>query len=126
MRVSISPNGSVIDMSVSSLPARLDHAGDLAGRGEFAQGNARKLELAIGAARPSGERAAIAYARRRGVARQLGELELRGETLLLGGVAVAGYGLQAGALAGQLLRHPLAARILVDRALLCHWLSPST
>src|SRR4051812_48445005 len=94
MRVSISPRGSLIDMDSLSLPARLDHAGDLAGRGEFAQRDARQLELAIVGARAPGHRAAIADARRRRVARQFGKLELRGETVLRRRVAVSRQCLQ--------------------------------
>ena len=47
----------------SPLPARLDHAGDLAGRGQFAQRDARQLELAIEGARAAGQLAAVADAR---------------------------------------------------------------
>src|SRR5439155_1187995 len=84
------------------LPARLDHAGDLPGRGQVPQRDARQLELAIGAARPPAQRAAIAQAHRRAVARQLGQLEARGETLLQRQLLVAGGVLQAAA-AGRLL-----------------------
>src|SRR6185437_11526899 len=103
IRVSISPKGSVIDIIRLPLPARLDHAGDLAGRGELAQCDARQLELAIGAARAAGQLAAIADACLRAVARHLAELELGRETLFLWGRAIAGDGLEARALAGHLL-----------------------
>ena len=58
MRVSMSPSGSVIDIVGPSLPARLDHAGDLARRGQIAQRDAAELELAIVAARAAGQLAA--------------------------------------------------------------------
>src|SRR5476649_1701020 len=79
MRVSKSPTGSVIMVYGPPLPARLHDAGQSARRRELAKCQARKLELAIDGARPAGERAPVADARRRGVARQLGELEARTE-----------------------------------------------
>src|SRR5262249_62002653 len=81
MRVSRSPSGSFMT-EASSLPARLHHAGDAALARQLAQHVAAHLELAVVAARAAGELAAIAHARRRGVARQLGELELCGKAHL--------------------------------------------
>src|SRR5579863_9045198 len=69
--------------ALSPLPARLDHAGYLAGRGEVAQRDARELEFAVEAARTPGQLAAVADARRRGIARHLRQLEA-GRELLLG------------------------------------------
>src|SRR5689334_13234056 len=104
MRVSISPRGSLIDMDSLSLPARLDHAGYLAGRGEFAQRDARQLELAVIGARTPRHRTAVADARRRRVARQLGKLELRGKTVFRRRVAIGRQRLQPGAARRLLLR----------------------
>src|SRR5262245_61334217 len=73
MRTSMSAIGSLMLMR-SSLPARLDDARHLALEGEIAQLVAREAELAVHAARPAGERAAVAQAHRRGVARQLLQL----------------------------------------------------
>src|SRR3546814_5675944 len=61
----------------SLLPARLDHARDLATRGQLAERDARHAELAVIAARTPGHLAAVADARRRRVPRQFGEPELR-------------------------------------------------
>src|SRR5688500_18730467 len=82
MRVSMSPSGSFISISISS-PARLHQARDLALVAHLAQRNAAHLELAIIGARPAGHLAAIADTGRRRVARQLGELQPGGEAVLL-------------------------------------------
>src|SRR3546814_8936904 len=66
----------------SLLPARLDHARNLALGGQFAERDARHAELAVIAARTPGHLAAVADARRRRVPRQLGEPELRDEPVL--------------------------------------------
>src|SRR5688572_27415565 len=85
MRISMSAIGSLmlIDLSLpsslpsslpASLPACLDHAGHLALQGEVAQLVAAEAELAVHAARPAGQCAAVAQSHRRGVARQLLQL----------------------------------------------------
>src|SRR3546814_3517689 len=66
----------------SLLPARLDHARDLALGGQLAERDARHAELAVIAARTPGHLAAVADARRRRVPRQFGEPELRDEPVL--------------------------------------------
>src|SRR5205085_1993637 len=59
------------------LPARLDDARHLAAHREIAQLVAAEAELAVHAARPSGEGAAVAQSHRRRVARQLLQLRAR-------------------------------------------------
>src|SRR4030088_4887 len=90
-----SPIGSLIVMAGLPSPARFEHAGDLAGRGELADRDARQFELAVNAARPAGQRAAVADPRLRAVARQFGELQLRLEALFRRRRAVAGDRLEA-------------------------------
>src|SRR4051812_17068145 len=115
MRVSKSPTGSVIAMVYGlPLPARLHDAGQSARRGELTQRKARELEFAIDRARPPGDRAPIADARRRGVARQLGKLEPGAEAILRRQLVVDRHRLQLGALAGILLRHLGAPVVLLD------------
>src|SRR5512139_3230717 len=80
MRVSMSAIGSVI-IFAALLPARLGHARDLALHGDLAHLAAREPELAEVPARTPGERAAVAHAHRRGVAREA--LELRASRLAL-------------------------------------------
>src|SRR5512143_2251484 len=87
MRVNMSAIGSVM-LIARSLPARLDHAGDLAAQRELAQLVAAEAELAVDAARAPGQRAAVAQARGRGVARQLLQLRARSIALLVGGLLV--------------------------------------
>src|SRR5262249_30084743 len=103
-----------------SLPARLQHAGDLAGGGQLAHGNARHLELAVDAARPPGQLTAVALTRRRAVARQFGKLQLRLEPLLGRRLAIAGDRLQPRPRRRLLTRQAHAAVVLFDRTLLCH------
>src|SRR3546814_20454599 len=74
MRVSISPKGSLIAILAVLLPARLDHAGDLAGGCEVAQCDARQLELAVIRAGPARQLATVAHPDRRGIPRHLGKL----------------------------------------------------
>src|SRR5690242_7030027 len=80
MRVSISPRGSVIAMPVL-LPARLYDARDQALVGQFPKHDPRQAELAIICPAAASQLAAVADARRISVARQLGHLEPRNETL---------------------------------------------
>src|SRR5688572_32867036 len=69
MRVSMSAMGSLMLM-ISLLPARLDHAGDLAAHRDLADLVAREPELAERSARPPGDGAAVAQAHGGRVARQ--------------------------------------------------------
>src|SRR5215470_5895522 len=118
MRAIMSPSGSII--GATSLPARLDQARDQPAGTEIAQRDARHLELAIEAARPAGELAAIADAARRRVARQLRELERRREPLLHRLALVARDRFQPGAPARILLAQLAPPVVLLDRALLRH------
>src|SRR5713226_895207 len=120
MRVSISPRGSLIDMVRLSSPARFEHAGDLPGRGQLAHRDARQLELAVIAARTPGQGAAVAQPCLRAVARQLGELKLRLETVFRRRIAVAGDRLEPHPAGRQLLGQLGAAGVFLDRAFLCH------
>src|SRR5260221_3017157 len=97
MRVSMSAIGSVM-LIADSLPARLDHAGDLAAQRQFAQLVAPEAELAVHAARPPGEGAAVAQPHRRGVARQLLQLGARRVAVLVAGLGVLDYLEQRGTL----------------------------
>src|SRR5690242_5717339 len=98
MRVSISPIGSVRLIVLFSLPARLDHAGDLPKVAELAQRDTAHLELPVVATRTARHFATIADAARRRVARQRGQLELSLEAHLRGGLLVLGDRLKRGAL----------------------------
>src|SRR3954454_9838964 len=93
MRVSMSASGSLIVIGLL-LPARLQHAGDLPGRGERAQCDARHLEFAVNRARPPGQLAAVADPCRGAVARQFGQFQLSREPLLRRRVTVARQRLQ--------------------------------
>src|SRR3954468_15694867 len=80
MRAIRSPTGSFTCMR-SSLPARLQKAGNQPLGAEIAERDARQLVLAIDRTRPAGDLAAVAVADRSRVARQFGELQGRRETL---------------------------------------------
>src|SRR5947208_4484559 len=74
MRISMSAIGSLmlIDVSLPSfLPTCLDHAWYFAAQRQVAQLVAPQAELAVHAARPAGQRAAVAQAHRGAVARPL-------------------------------------------------------
>src|SRR5262249_12095819 len=103
-----------------SSPARLDQAGDHALGAEIAQRDTAHLELAVVGARPAGHFAAVAHARARRVARQLGELERRREAILHGQRLVAGDRLEPGAPPGKLLGQLAPPLVLLDRTLLRH------
>src|SRR5216683_567720 len=109
-----------IDHRATSLPARLDQARDQPPGAEIAQRDARQPELAIVAARPARDLAAIADAGRGRVARQLRELERRREPLLHRLVLVARNRFQAGTPARILLAQLAPPAVLLDRALLRH------
>src|SRR5215469_539895 len=120
MRASRSPMGSVIAISVPSLPARLGHARDVAKIGQIPKRNARQLELAVIALGAAGEITAMMNARFRRIARKLGELQVRAEALVRGDRLVARLRLQCRTLGGILRNHLLALLVPVDLALLCH------
>src|SRR5262245_63113908 len=103
MRAIISPSGSFIAIAPPSLPARLDQTRDQPLGAEIPKRDARQPVLAVVAARPARYLATIANAGRRGVARQLRELEGCRESLLHRLGLVAGNGLEPGAPAGILL-----------------------
>src|SRR3954451_6940889 len=120
IRVSMSPKGSLMVIDSDPLPARFEHAGDLARGGQLADGDARQLELAVIAARPARHRAAVANPGRRGIARHLGQLQLCLEALLRCRLAIAGEVLKALALRRLLPSQLGAAIVLFDRAFLSH------
>src|SRR5882724_11486063 len=122
IRVSKSPTGSVIAMVYGlPLPARLHDAGQSTRRRELTQRKARELELAIHRARPARDRASVANARRRRIARQLGQLEAGTEAIFRRQLVVDRHCLQRSTLDGVLLRHPGAPIVLLDRTLLGHF-----
>src|SRR5205814_7298235 len=87
MRVSMSAMGSCMLIWLS-LPARLDDAGHLALERQVAQLVASQAELAIDATRTPGQGAPVAQAHRRGITRQLLQLEPRLFLRLVGGTHV--------------------------------------
>src|SRR5689334_15819583 len=87
MRVSMSAIGSCM-LIRSPSPARLDDARHLAAQRQLAQLVAAQAEFAIDAARAPGQRAAVADAHGRGVARQLLQLVTRLFSCLVGGARV--------------------------------------
>src|SRR5207249_3556918 len=111
MRISMSAIGSLmlIDVSLPSfLPTCLDHAWYFAAQRQVAQLVAPQAELAVHAARPAGQRAAVAQAHRGGVARQLLQL-VAGRVLgLVGGARVVDHLEQNGAPRLELLDGPAA------------------
>src|ERR1700733_6034253 len=72
MRVRRSPMGSVIAISVPSLPACLGHAGDEPEIRQIAKRDARQLDLAIVTPRAARQLAAMMNARLGRIARKLG------------------------------------------------------
>src|SRR5215208_1503481 len=113
MRENKSPSGSVIDMR-SSLPARLDEAGDHALGPEVAERDAAHLQLAVIGARAPGDFAPIADAHLGGVARQFGELQRRREALLHRRVLVARDRAQLRTASRILLGKPRPPLVLLD------------
>src|SRR5215813_9101268 len=112
MRAIMSPSGSFI--CPTSLPARLDQPRDQPLGAEVPQRDARELVLAIEAARPARDLAAIADTGGRGVARQLGELERGREALLHRLALVARDRLKPRAPARILLAQLAPPRVLLD------------
>src|SRR5258708_30846766 len=126
MRVSISPSGSVITIfDCPSLPARLDHAGDLPGRGQLSDRDARYLELAIVGPRTTSELAPVVDADLGGVARQLRQLETCGEALLHRQRLVLCDLLLISPLCRVALGHALALLVPLDFTRRRHFYSPS-
>src|SRR5262245_49690248 len=121
MRVSKSPKGSenVIFLR-PPLPARLDHAGNLAGGGQFPQGNTRDLEFSVIAARAPRKLAPVVLTHRRGIARDLRQLQARRKTLLHGQRLVIGNRLQPRPAPGILLRQADALLVTLDHTGLRH------
>src|SRR5688572_26540030 len=120
MRVSMSAMGSLMLM-ISLLPARLDHAGDLAAHRDLADLVACEPELAERAAGTARDRAAVAQAHGRGVAGQRLQLRARGVHRLLGRLGVADDREQLFAALGVLLHHGFALRLAVDDGKLGHY-----
>src|SRR3954447_1636610 len=121
MRVSMSPSGSLIAIGAFPLlPARLDHARDLAVRGQLAQRDPRQTELPVVGPRPPGDHAAVADPHPRAVAGHRRQLEGRLEALLRLARAVHHDLLQLGPLRGVALHQDLAVLVLLDGALLRH------
>src|SRR5688572_19561688 len=104
MRAIRSLSGSLMDMRSPS-PARLHKARDQALGAKFAQRDAAKLVLAVERARPAGQLATIADARRRRIARHLGKLQARGEALFHRPGLVHDDRFEAVATSARLLRH---------------------
>src|SRR6478609_8969211 len=98
----------------SGLPGGLGHARDLAGERELAERETGHAETAVEAARAAAERAAVADADLGGIARELRQLLLGGEELVVGRRRVGEDGLQLGALGGVLLDEADALLVTFD------------
>src|SRR5882724_6952073 len=99
---------------MSSLPARLDQARDLAVVAEITKRDARYLELAIVGARTAGDFAAVADADLGRVARQRRKLQLGAEALFHRLGLVHDDGLERLALGTVLVRKLPAPVVLCD------------
>src|SRR4051812_15214307 len=110
MRVSMSAMGSLM-LIVRLLPARLDHAGDLAAHRDLADLVAREAELAEGAARPARHGAAVAQANRGRIAGQRLQLGARFVAGLVGGLRVLEDREQLLALLGVLFHQRFTLRL---------------
>src|SRR6202171_6092881 len=119
MRVSMSAMGSLMLIFVL-LPARLDHSGNLAAHRDLADLVAPEAEFAERAARPAGDRAAVAQSHRGSVARQRLQLGARLGLGLVGGLRVLQHGAQLLALLGEFLHGGTALRLAVDDGKLGH------
>src|SRR6266853_4640753 len=103
-----------------SLPAGLDHAGNFSAHRDLAQLVAPQAELAVDAARATGQPASVAKPRRTRVARQLLQLVPRSQAVLVGEPHVGDRRLKLGALFGILFHHHAAFQISVDDSLFRH------
>src|SRR5262249_23899049 len=120
MRAIISPSGSFKAIARPSLPARLQEAPDHALRPQLAPRDAAHLELAVVGLRAAGDDAAVVNARRRRIARQLGELQRRREALFHRLGLVVRNRLELGAPLQVLLGQLFSSLVLFDRTLLRH------
>src|SRR5688572_6617773 len=120
MRVSMSAMGSLMLMA-SSLPAGLDHSGDLAAHGDLADLVAREPELAEGSAGAAGHGAAVAQPDGRGVARQRLQLGAGLVAGVVGRLRVLDDREERLALLGELLHGGAALGLAVDDGKLGHY-----
>src|SRR5262245_22594760 len=123
MRVIISPIGSFTAIA-SSLPARLHKARDEAFGAKLAQRDTAQAMLAVIAARPAAELAAIAHARFGGIARQFSQLQSSGKPFLHWQLLVARDRFELCAPVGEFLCHLAPPIVLLDRTLLRHTFAP--
>src|ERR1700693_4239302 len=123
IRVRRSAIGSVM-LIVRASPARLRQARDLTAIGRFPQLGARQAELAIHAARTSGNRAAVTLPRRARVARLLLYFHLRGGALFRSGLRVADQLFELGASLSVFTRYFEAALLAHEHVRLGHGLLP--
>src|ERR1700750_1316791 len=119
MRAIISPSGSFTPM-LDLLPARLDQARVQTLGAQISKRDARKLVLAVIAARAPRNLATVANAGRRRVARHFRELERRREPLLHRSVLVARNGPQPGTPARILFGKLAPSVVLLNRTFLRH------
>src|SRR5258708_11072536 len=105
---------------VSCLPTCLDDARDLPAHRDFAQFVAPQPELAKHPARPAGEPAPVAQARRARIARQLLQLPARGLPLLIGKLDAADGREQLGALLRVFLHRQPTFLVAIDARCFLH------
>src|SRR5712671_4257333 len=117
MRVNRSAMGSVMLMRRPS-PARLGETGNLTTTGDLADLHPREAELAVHAARASGNGAAVALPRRAGIARL--RLQLHRHALFGRALGAADQLLELGALHCVLFHDPGATFLALDHARLRH------
>src|ERR1700687_1816861 len=122
IRVRRSQIASVM-LIVRASPARLRQARNLTAIGRFPQLGARQTELAIHAARTSGNRAAVALARRARIARLLLQFHLRGGALFRPGLRVADQLFELGASLSVFTRYFEAALLAHEHIRLGHGLT---
>src|SRR6187399_182377 len=102
------------------LPAGLAQTRHVAAHGRFAQLVAAERELAIDAARTAGQRAAVALARRAGVAWQLLQLRLRSHLVVVGRLRAEHDRLELLAARRVLLDDLRALLLALNHVGLCH------
>src|ERR1700694_2794063 len=120
MRVSMSAMGSLMLIFVL-LPARLDHSGNFAAHRDLTDLVAPETELAEGAARPAGDRAAVAQPHGGSVARQRLQLGSRLVLGLVGGFRILQHGEELLAPLREFLHGGAALRLAVDDGKLGHY-----